>query len=272
MISIMETRIPLVVGNWKMHGSKPMLEQFIQELKDNLAIGITSTNTSTTKTAITAILEIAICPPFVYLEQTRRLLRNSAIKLGAQNCYFETAGAFTGEVSPSMLSDIGCDYVILGHSERRQLFAETDAIIAKKCQSAYDAGLIPILCVGETADERKEGKTFDIVTKQLDAVLASGTIKKLVLAYEPVWAIGTGVTASPAQAEEVHRFLREKLSQYGTPNTRILYGGSVKPGNAKALFEQPNIDGGLIGGASLIARDFFDICSKVGDGSRQETL
>lgn len=248
----MDTRIPLVVGNWKMHGRKAMVENFIQEFSTT-AVAAPLKNAS---------LEIAICPPFVYLEQTRELLKNSdlAIKLGAQNCYFEDMGAFTGEVSPSMLNNIGCAYVILGHSERRQLFAETDAIIAKKCQSAYDAGLIPILCVGETADERSLGKTFDIVARQLETVISSGKIAKFVLAYEPVWAIGTGVTASPAQAEEVHHFLREKLSQYGASNTRILYGGSVKPGNAKELFLQPNIDGGLIGGASLIARDFFEIC------------
>lgn len=256
MIPDMESRIPLVVANWKMHGSKTMIEPFIQELHQNLAAAaILKPDTFENKP-----LEIAICPPFVYLEQTKELLRYNLIMLGAQNCYFENVGAFTGEVSPSMLNDIGCTHVIVGHSERRQLFAETDAIIAKKCQSAYDAGLIPILCVGETAIERSEGKTFEVVARQLETVLSSGTLAKFVLAYEPIWAIGTGATASPEQAEEVHHFLREKLSQYGASNTRILYGGSVKPGNAKSLFEQPNIDGGLIGGASLIARDFFDIC------------
>jgi triosephosphate isomerase len=227
----------LVAGNWKMHGSR----ESNRVLLDAIAA---------------ADVACAVCVPFPYLAQAAERLKGTRIALGAQTLSEHAQGAFTGEVSAAMLAEFGCRYVLVGHSERRHLFGETDAQVAAKFAAARGAGITPILCVGETLQERDGGRTQDVVARQLDAVLARGGIGEAVVAYEPVWAIGTGRTASPEQAQEVHAFLRRKLSA----QTRILYGGSVKADNAAAIFAMPDVDGGLIGGASLAARDFIAIC------------
>ena len=193
----------------------------------------------------------AVCAPFPYLAQVAERLKGSPISWGAQNASEHAQGAYTGEVSAPMLAELGCRYVIVGHSERRQLYGETDAQVAAKFAAVRSAGMTPILCVGETLQQRDAGKTEEVVARQLDAV----DFKDAVLAYEPVWAIGTGRTASPEQAQAVHAFLRKRVPA----QTRILYGGSVKPQNAAAIFAMPDVDGGLIGGASLVAKDFLDI-------------
>lgn len=211
-------------------------------------------------------LEVAVCPPFVNLIAVGDAVANSAIKLGAQNMSEQPSGAYTGEVSASMLLAVGCDVVILGHSERRQYFQETDASVNAKCLAAQQAQLQPIVCVGEHLKERQEGREEEVVAAQLQGSLvglaSSGAFAPIV-AYEPVWAIGTGHTASPEQAQSMHRFIRERLSEmWGEQNasqTRILYGGSMKPDNAKELLSQSDIDGGLIGGASLNAASFLGI-------------
>ncbi len=211
--------------------------------------------------------QVAVFPPFVYLQETARLLKDSGLELGAQDVCAEAAGAFTGEVSAAMLKDVGCHYVIVGHSERRALYHEDDHLVARKFLAAQSQGLVPILCVGETLAEREAGKTEAVVARQLDAVLALMTpavFEKAVLAYEPVWAIGTGKNATPAQAQEVHAFLRAKVAARDAriaADLRILYGGSVKAANAAELFEMPDVDGGLVGGASLKADEFGRICS-----------
>jgi len=212
------------------------------------------------------LVHVAVCPPFVNLEVVRQVLEGSPIQLGAQNMHYEEAGAYTGEVSAAMLRAVGCRYVILGHSERRQYFGETDALVNRKVKRALQYGLVPIVCVGETLEERQAGQAEAVVTCQLQGVLESielTSAEALVIAYEPVWAIGTGHTATPAQAQEMHALIRQLLvSRYGDAIGRalhILYGGSVKPDNAAALFAQPDVDGGLIGGASLKAADFIEI-------------
>ena len=197
----------------------------------------------------------AVCVPFPYLGEVAEQLKGSSIAWGAQNVSEHAQGAFTGEVSAAMLSEFGCRYVIVGHSERRQLFAETDAQAAAKFAAVKAAGMTPILCVGETLEERDAGKTEEVVARQLNEVLEKNSLAKSVLAYEPVWAIGTGRNATPEQAQAVHAFLRKKVPS----ETSILYGGSVKPQNAAAIFAMPDVDGGLIGGASLVAKDFLDI-------------
>lgn len=199
--------------------------------------------------------ECAVCPPFPYLEQVSARLRGTPIALGAQNVSEHAAGAYTGEVSAAMLNELGCRYVIVGHSERRHIFGETEAQVAAKFCAVQAAGLAPILCVGETLEEREAGRTEQVVARQLDAVLNRTKFEKAVLAYEPVWAIGTGRNASPEQAQAVHRFLRERLSS----EVSILYGGSIKAQNAAAIFAMADVDGGLIGGASLVAKDFIEI-------------
>ncbi|MFK7730870.1 MAG: triose-phosphate isomerase [Pseudomonadales bacterium] len=247
-------RTPLVIGNWKLHGSTSEVEALIA--------------------AIPAVagVEMAVCPPYVYLPQASGLLAGSAVGLGAQNCAGETSGAFTGEVAATMLADVGCQYVLIGHSERRTLFAETDAGTVAKVRQVLDAGLQPVLCVGETLEERELGHTLDVVLGQQNAVLDAFTAEELgslILAYEPVWAIGTGRTASAEQAQEVHAAMRSKVAEYSdslAAGVRILYGGSVKPGNAQELFAQADIDGGLIGGAALVADDFMAICQAAGSG------
>jgi triosephosphate isomerase len=257
-----ELRKPCIVANWKMQGSQKFILEFMHQLHEHLKINSNQ-------------VDIVLCPPFVYLEKVRKLINEAfyadtkIIKLGAQNLSFELQGAYTGEISASMLQDIGCEYVIVGHSERRQLFGETDAVIAKKFIAAYDGGLIPILCVGETKDEREAARTYDVVKRQVEAILAVvpiGVFKKALVAYEPVWAIGTGFTASPAQAQDVHAFIRGLLAKQDTAvanQLRILYGGSLKADNALGLFKEPDVDGGLIGGASLDAKAFLSICESV---------
>jgi len=229
-------RTRLVAGNWKMHGSR----ETIRALLDAIVAGVDA-----------AGAQCAICPPFPYLAQVAERLRGTPIAWGAQNVAEHAQGAYTGEVSAAMLAEFGCRYVIVGHSERRQLYGETDAQVAAKFAAARKAGLTPILCVGETLAERDAGRTTEVVARQLGAVAFTAG----VVAYEPVWAIGTGRNATPEQAQEVHAFLRERLPR----DTPILYGGSMKPQNAAAIFAMPDVDGGLIGGASLVAADFLAI-------------
>ena len=233
-------RTRLVAGNWKMHGSRESNRALLSAILSE---------------AGKATADCAVCPPFPYLPQVAEQLRGTRVAWGAQNVSEHEKGAFTGEVSVAMLAEFGCRYAIVGHSERRQIFRETDAQVAAKFFAAAKAGITPILCVGETLEERDAGKTEAVVGRQLDAVLGKGPFGNAVLAYEPVWAIGTGRNASPEQAQAVHAFLRKKVST----QTTILYGGSVKPQNAAAIFAMPDVDGGLIGGASLVAEDFLAI-------------
>lgn len=246
-------RKPLVVGNWKMNGlratNRPLLESLREEgVKVGMAV------------------EIAICPPFVYLADVGSLLQGSAIGWGAQNLSQHEAGAYTGEVAPSMLVDLGCRFVIVGHSERRLLYGETNDIVAEKFVAAQQVDLTPIVCIGESLKEREQGVTEQVVKYQLDAVLQRAGISalnKAVIAYEPIWAIGTGRTATPEQAQEVHAFIRTYVAAQDSNVARellILYGGSVKDSNAAQLLAMPDIDGGLIGGASLKAEEFLTIC------------
>lgn len=249
-------RKTLVAGNWKLNGSTSETAALIEGVLSGLG-RVTAT-------------DVAVCPPYPYLSQAQVLLADSAIKLGGQNVSDQASGAFTGEVSASMLKELGCHYVIIGHSERRSLYGESDDFVASKFVAAQDAGLIPILCVGESLEEREQDVTEDVVARQLDAVLARSGVASLVdsvIAYEPVWAIGTGKTASPAEAQAVHQFIRGRVSGHDdgvAEKVQILYGGSVKPNNAEELFSQADIDGGLIGGASLNAEDFLGICSARG--------
>jgi triosephosphate isomerase len=248
----MSKRRPLVAGNWKMNGSRAEATVLVNGIRQGL---------STVKNA-----EVAICPPFILIPLVSTLLDSAGIAWGGQNLSVQKSGAYTGEVSGVMLRDFGCKYAIVGHSERRALYGESDQLVAEKFKAAQEAGLIPILCVGETLVEREGNQTEVVVARQLDAVLALNGIKALVnsvIAYEPVWAIGTGKTATPQQAQDVHRFIRGRLSKADASvaeGVRILYGGSVKASNAKELFGQPDIDGGLIGGASLQAEEFLNIC------------
>jgi len=229
-------RTRLVAGNWKMHGSR----ESIRALLDAIVAG-----------AGAAAAQCAVCPPFPYLAQVAERLRGTPVAWGAQNAAEHASGAYTGEVSVAMLAEFGCRYVIVGHSERRQLYGESDAQVAAKFAAVRSGGLTPILCIGETLAEREAGRTEAVVARQLDAV----KFERGVLAYEPVWAIGTGRTATSEQAQEVHAFLRKRVPA----DTPILYGGSVKPQNAAAIFAMPDVDGGLIGGASLVAADFLAI-------------
>ena len=210
--------------------------------------------------------EIAVCPPHLLIAAAAEALGDSAVSLGAQDLDANESGAFTGQTSAAMLVDGGCKYVIIGHSERRALYGESDALTAQKTRAALAAGLRPILCVGETLSERESGKTFDVVGRQLDTVLneVGDAFADGVIAYEPVWAIGTGKTATPEQAQAVHRFIRDTLADNGVSACRILYGGSMKPDNAGALIAEADIDGGLIGGAALNATDFLAICEAAG--------
>ena len=249
-------RRPIVAGNWKMHGSRSENARLIEELLAGLPA----------QPAATCV----VCPPFVYLQEVGRLLRDSAISLGGQDLCADTQGAFTGEVSAAMLKDVGCEYVIIGHSERRLLYRESDQLVARKFAAAHAKGLVPILCVGEQLAEREAGRTGEVIARQLDVVLelcGAGAFEQGVVAYEPVWAIGTGRTASPEQAEEVHGFIRARIGARDAriaSATRILYGGSVKAGNATELFAMPDVDGGLIGGASLKADEFLTILAAAG--------
>lgn len=242
-------RKKLVAGNWKMNGS----------LADNAAL------LAALKPALAGI-DAVVCVPFPYLAQAQAALAGSSIAWGAQNLSEQSKGAFTGEVSAAMLLEFGCTYVIVGHSERRSLYGESDALVASKYKAAQAAGLTPILCVGESLDERESGVTEAVVARQLDAVIDAagvGSLAKAIVAYEPVWAIGTGKTASPEQAQAVHAFIRGKIAALDAAvadQLIIQYGGSVKASNAAELMAQPDIDGGLIGGASLVADEFVAIC------------
>lgn len=245
-------RQKLVAGNWKMNGSAASIQTLINGIKEGLA----AINNA----------EVAVCPPFVYLAQVSQALAGTPVAIGAQNLSHEAPGAFTGEIAAQMLCDFNCKYVIVGHSERRTLYGETDQIVAKKYAAAIQQGLKPILCVGELLSEREADHTEAVIARQLDAVIAVNGINAFaqgVIAYEPVWAIGTGKTASPAQAQAVHAFIRAKLASQApevAQKVQILYGGSMKPDNAADLMAMPDIDGGLIGGASLKASDFLAIC------------
>jgi len=245
-------RTTLVAGNWKMNGSKAS----VQELVSGIVAGIDAAKGQT-----------LVCPPYVYLAQVADMVAGSAVKLGAQDVSIEASGAFTGEVSAAMLKDMGCDYVIVGHSERRAIHGESSELVAQKFVAAQKEGLIPVLCVGETLDEREAGTTVQVVKEQFEAVLDLAGIdafKNAVLAYEPVWAIGTGKTATSDQAQEVHAALRAIAAGRDAEvaaGLQILYGGSCKPSNASELFACEDIDGGLIGGASLQSEDFLGICS-----------
>jgi triosephosphate isomerase len=250
-------RQPLVAGNWKMHGSRAENASLVGALLDLLPAG--------------KRVEVLVCPPFPYLLETGRLLKDSGVQLGAQSvCADAQQGAFTGEVSAAMLKDVGCRYVLVGHSERRQLYGESDALVARKFVAAQSQRLVPILCVGETLEEREREQTLAVVSRQLEAVLAVSGVQALasaVIAYEPVWAIGTGRTASGEQAQEVHAMIRAKVAGLDATiggSVRILYGGSVKASNAQELFAMPDIDGGLVGGASLKADEFARICAGAG--------
>ncbi len=246
-------RRPFVAGNWKMHGSRGENAQLLDGLLQNLPAQTSA--------------DIAVCPPFVYLWEIARLLKSSVVALGAQSVCAESMGAFTGEVSANMLRDIGCTYVIVGHSERRAIYKEDDALVARKFLAAQSQSLVPILCVGETLEERERGQTTSVVSRQLSAVLdvaGVGSLTNAVVAYEPVWAIGTGKTATPEQAQEVHAHIRADVAKHDAKiasQLRILYGGSVKAANAREIFAMPDVDGGLIGGASLKADEFLKICA-----------
>jgi triosephosphate isomerase len=246
-------RRPLVAGNWKMNGS---LES-IKSLLDGVKAGMSDVKQA----------EVAVCAPAIYIPAVQQQLQGSDIAWGGQDVSAEASGAYTGEISTAMLKEFGCKYAIVGHSERRAYHAESDETVARKYAAARAAGLIPILCVGETLEEREKGITESVVARQLDALINLEGVAALadgVIAYEPVWAIGTGMTASPEQAQEVHAFIRGRVAALDASvaeGLRILYGGSMKPGNAQELIAKPDIDGGLIGGAALDAGDFLGICT-----------
>lgn len=237
-------RKPLVVGNWKMHGSR----ESVTSLLDGLLDGTPGT------------VDVAVCPVYIHLAQAIEQCANSEIAVGAQDCSQADSGAYTGEVSASMLADIGASCVILGHSERRAYHGESDELVAGKLTAAVTAGLLPIVCVGETREQREAGEAESVVKTQiLGALSAQSSLDGLVVAYEPVWAIGTGLTATPEQAQAMHALIRATLDRVAGVDaaaTRVLYGGSVKPGNAAELFSQQDIDGALVGGAALEADDF----------------
>lgn len=242
-----------VAGNWKMHGSRAENAVLLDELMQLDGKKMTA--------------EMAVCPPFVYLQDAARRLKDSSIALGAQNVCAEPLGAFTGEVSAAMLRDVGCHFVIVGHSERRALFHEDDQLVARKFVATQGQKLTPILCVGESLEERERGLTESVVARQLDAVLAvagAAAFAQAIVAYEPVWAIGTGKNATPEQAQAVHAFIRARIAARDdkiAARLRILYGGSVKAANAAELFRMPDVDGGLVGGASLRSEEFGRICA-----------
>jgi triosephosphate isomerase len=241
----------LVAGNWKMNGSTAANAELLAGIIDGVPEGDG--------------FSLLVCPPFPYLAAVAAQVEGSAIRVGAQNVSEHEKGAFTGEVAPAMLRDVGCDYAIVGHSERRALYGETSEQVAAKFVAAQAAGIVPILCVGETLEEREAGTTEAVVDEQLDAVLGAagiGAFARAVIAYEPVWAIGTGMTATPEQAQDVHRHIRARLAEHDpaiAEGVQVLYGGSMKGDNAAGLLAQPDIDGGLIGGASLKAEDFLAI-------------
>jgi triosephosphate isomerase len=245
-------RLPFIAGNWKMNKTVGEALDLVKQLKASLS-------------NIEGV-EVAVAPPFTALYAIAQELTGSLIRLAAQNLFYEEKGAFTGEISPLMVKEIGCQYVILGHSERRQVFGETDETVNRRIKIALGHGLKPIFCIGETLKEREEEKTFSVIGRQMEGGLKSvgeDGVKHIVIAYEPVWAIGTGKTATPEQAEEVHRFIRERLERFYSREIaggiRIQYGGSVTPENIKGLMGQENIDGALVGGASLKSETFSKI-------------
>jgi len=248
----MAQRRPLIVANWKMNGSLTSIRPLMEGVCNGLQEGCD--------------IEVAICPPFVYLAEAAEKLKNTDIKLGSQNSSHLESGAFTGEISADMLKDFSCVFAIVGHSERRALYGETDNLVAEKFMRAQDAALVPILCVGEQLHERESGDTEAVIERQLNAVIelvGIAAFKNAVIAYEPIWAIGTGKTATPEQVQEVHAFVRLLLARHDdavADGIRILYGGSVKAANATEIFNMADVDGGLIGGASLDIDEFLNIC------------
>lgn len=248
-------RRSLVVGNWKMNGSREKSRALVAAI----VAGLEGSDSN---------VSVGICPPFVYIPDVAELLQASAssVLIGAQNVADQTEGAYTGEISAPLLKEFACSLAIVGHSERRALYGESNALVAARYAKAIEHGLTPILCIGETLEERESGRTFEVIGEQLDAILDTAgvaSLSKAVIAYEPVWAIGTGKTASTEQAQEVHAWIRARIAGLDAAlaeNLQILYGGSVKADNAQALFSMPDIDGGLIGGASLDAASFLKIC------------
>ncbi len=245
-------RRPIIAGNWKLNKtpkeSKALSKEILKKVQDVKNV------------------DILVCPVFTSLSVVDQVIKGSVVKLGAQNCYWENSGAFTGEVSPQMIKELGCGYVIIGHSERRAMFSETNETVNKKIKAALTDNLIPILCVGETLSEREAKETLEVIRSHVEGGLNGldkQQAKNLIIAYEPLWAIGTGKVATPEQAEEVHKFIRELLEKLYDKSisdaVRIQYGGSVKPDNAEELMKKPNIDGALIGGASLKADSFAEI-------------
>ncbi len=246
----------MIAGNWKMNGSTSSVKELIAGIKAGMA--------SVNKAAV------VVCPPALYIAQVMAAIAGSKIKCGSQNICDQDKGAFTGELAGSMLKDLGCEYAIIGHSERRSLYGESDALIAQRFATARRNGIKPIFCIGETLAEREKGVTNEVCNRQIDAVIKLEGVTALadgVIAYEPIWAIGTGKTASPEQAQAVHAFIREKIAKLDAQvaaGLQILYGGSMNAANAAELLAQPDIDGGLIGGASLKAEDFLTICRAAG--------
>jgi triosephosphate isomerase (TIM) len=247
-------RRSLVMGNWKMNGTRSSAESLAKGIIAGLGEDVA---------------DIAICVPYVYLPDITNVVQNSRLALGAQNVADKPSGAFTGEISAAMLKEFGCKYALVGHSERRMYYGDTDQSVATRFSQAQEQGIIPVLCIGETLEQRQQEQTFEVITAQLDAVVNMAGIAAFsdtVIAYEPVWAIGTGLTATDEQAQEVHLFIRNYLAakdQAVAQKIQILYGGSAKPDNAKGLFSMPDIDGGLIGGASLDAESFLKIYHSV---------
>ncbi|MBM4192463.1 MAG: triose-phosphate isomerase [Gammaproteobacteria bacterium] len=262
-------RRPVVAGNWKMYGSRAANASLVAGVLSGLA-----------PRALRNV-EVVVCPPFVYAAELSPQLQSANVGLGAQDvCAEAVQGAFTGEVAATMLREVGCSHVIIGHSERRALYAETDELVGRKTLSALAVGLTPIICVGELWEERDSGRTYEVLGHQLSAVLQTldsdpaglAGLDRCILAYEPVWAIGTGRTATPGQAQDVHAFIRGLISSRDAKiaqSVRVLYGGSVKPSNARELFEMSDVDGGLIGGASLKAEDFVAIVAAAELGSER---
>jgi len=244
----------LIAGNWKMNGLLEDAHQFIAELTDNPAPDH---------------VEVALMPPFTLLHPMAEPLREKDVRLGAQSVYFEKSGAFTGSVSAIMLRDVGCHYVILGHSERRDIIGESNHMVHSKLDAAWETGLEPILCIGEHQQEREQGKTNTVLTEQLSVLAKAGSGAPLTVAYEPVWAIGTGLTATPEQVTETHAFIHDELARLGH-DCRVLYGGSVKPDNAAALMACPGVEGALVGGASLQAVSFNKIIQAAANVAKGE--
>ncbi len=245
-------RTKLVAGNWKLNGSRDANQRLVSGILAGAGEAAGS--------------EILLCPPYVYLSQVGEQISDSTVMLGAQDVASQAAGAFTGEISAAMLSEVGCSHAIVGHSERRALFGDTDEAVAAKFGAAHEQGIVPILCVGESFEERESGVTMSVIDRQIGAVLDASGVQPFaasIIAYEPVWAIGTGLTATPAQAQEVHAHIRSLIAAHDVKiagGLRVLYGGSVKGANASELFAMEDIDGGLIGGASLDADEFLSIC------------